>query len=476
MCIWSCIWNRGNENTIYGYDAATQAYPTSYTTEKVFIVAGPEFGEREGHILVIRKAIYGLRVSGKNYCDLWADCMRKMGFTPCLAAPDIWLRPNEKLDCYEYVATYVDDLCICMEDPAAFIQEVKDRFDLEFKGVGAIKYHLGMDIGRDTNGVMFIQTRKYVEKMSDNYERMFGSKPKHVYTSPLDPNDHPETDTSDFLDSVGIEQYQSLIGSMQWAVTIGRFDIAPALTTMSSFRVDPRFGHLERCKRMVGYLTQFRAARIRIRPDEPDLSDVPLDQYDWMNFIYGDVREVVPSNAPKPRGCYVLTTHYVDANLMHDVMTGRSMVGILHLVNQMPLDWSARKTPSVESATYGSELTAARICVDQIVEIRNLLHYLGVPIRDRSYMFGDNEAVVNSAISPFAKLHKRHNLLSFHRVREATALGMIVFRHVAGKINPSDTLSKHRKHKDVWKTLRPLLFWQGDTYDLVDIDLKAENK
>ena len=91
-------------------------------------------------------------------------------------------------------------------------------------------------------------------------------------------------------------------------------------------------------------------------------------------------------------------------------------------------------------------------------------------------MFGDNEAVINSATRPFARLHKRHNLWSFHRVREATTLGMIVFRHVAGKINPSDTLSKHRKHKDVWKTLRPLLFWQGNTYDLADIDLKAENK
>ena len=90
----------------------TSAYLTSYTTEKVFIVAGPEFGEREGHILLIRKAIYGLRASGKNYGDLWADCMRQMGFTPCLAEPDIWLRPHEKLDCYEYVATYVDDLCI----------------------------------------------------------------------------------------------------------------------------------------------------------------------------------------------------------------------------------------------------------------------------------------------------------------------------------------------------------------------------
>ena len=91
-------------------------------------------------------------------------------------------------------------------------------------------------------------------------------------------------------------------------------------------------------------------------------------------------------------------------------------------------------------------------------------------------MFGDNEAVVNSSIKPFAKLHKRHNLLSFHRVREAIASGMIVFRHLSGKFNPSDTLSKHWSHKDVWTTLRPLLFWPGDTFELVDIEDQVQDE
>jgi Reverse transcriptase (RNA-dependent DNA polymerase) len=35
------------------------AYLEAYTTEKLYIIAGPEFGERDGHILVISKALYG---------------------------------------------------------------------------------------------------------------------------------------------------------------------------------------------------------------------------------------------------------------------------------------------------------------------------------------------------------------------------------------------------------------------------------
>jgi Reverse transcriptase (RNA-dependent DNA polymerase) len=36
------------------------AYLEAFTSEKVYIIAGPEFGEREGHILIISRALYGL--------------------------------------------------------------------------------------------------------------------------------------------------------------------------------------------------------------------------------------------------------------------------------------------------------------------------------------------------------------------------------------------------------------------------------
>jgi hypothetical protein len=36
------------------------AYLEAFTSEKVYIIAGPEFGEHGGHILIIGKALYGL--------------------------------------------------------------------------------------------------------------------------------------------------------------------------------------------------------------------------------------------------------------------------------------------------------------------------------------------------------------------------------------------------------------------------------
>jgi hypothetical protein len=61
------------------------AYLEASTSENVYIIAGPEFGEREGHILIISKALYSLRSSCARWHDRFADCIREIGFFPCKA-------------------------------------------------------------------------------------------------------------------------------------------------------------------------------------------------------------------------------------------------------------------------------------------------------------------------------------------------------------------------------------------------------
>ena len=67
----------------------------------------------------------------------------------------------------------------------------------------------------------------------------------------------------------------------------------------------------------------------------------------------------MPDDAPAALGKPVMLTHYVDVNLYHDLITGRSVTGILHLVNKTPVDWYSKKQGTVKTATYGSEFSAA---------------------------------------------------------------------------------------------------------------------
>ena len=154
-------------------------------------------------------------------------------------------------------------------------------------------------------------------------------------------------------------------------------------------------------------------------------------------------------------------------SLYHDLISGKSVTGILHFFNKTPIDWYTKLQSTVETATFGSEYIAARTCTEQIIDLRNTLRYLGVPVEGPSFMFGDNETVVNTASAPHGKLHKRHNALAFHKTRWCIAAGIVYFYHVRGETNPADILSKHWDYPSVWSQLRPLLFWRGDTGNLL---------
>ena len=95
------------------------AYLEAKTKEKLYFVAGKEFGELEGHTIIINKALYGLKTSGLRYHECFADTLWDMGFNPSKADADVWMKHNGNL--WEYIAIYVDDLAIAAKDPQAII-------------------------------------------------------------------------------------------------------------------------------------------------------------------------------------------------------------------------------------------------------------------------------------------------------------------------------------------------------------------
>jgi hypothetical protein len=168
---------------------------------------------------------------------------------------------------------------------------------------------------------------------------------------------------------------------------------------------------------------------------------MPDQSYDWERTVYGDVHEQIQRDAPKPLGKRVVLTTYVDANLNHDLVTGRLVIGVLHFVNQTPVHWFTKKQPTVEMATYGSEFIAAKLAVEQIMAMRITLQYLGVEVHGATCLFGDNGSVVTSSLVPDSPLQKRHQALAYHYTSEAIASKALDFCHLPGDLNPADILS-----------------------------------
>ena len=124
---------------------------------------------------------------------------------------------------------------------------------------------------------------------------------------------------------------------------------------------------------------------IRFRTGEPDFSSLKDQEYDWTRSVYSGACEQIPHDIPKPLGKHGQTTHYVDANLHHDLATGKAVPAVLHFLNQTPID------------AYS----------------------------------------------------KRHHLVSYHRVKEAIAAKYISFHWKDGNCNPADILNKRLEFPSV---------------------------
>ena len=73
----------------------SNAYVNAHTNEKVYAIAGKEFGELEGKIIIIKKALYGLATSGERWHKHFADSLLGLGFKPTRYDRDVWLRKHK---------------------------------------------------------------------------------------------------------------------------------------------------------------------------------------------------------------------------------------------------------------------------------------------------------------------------------------------------------------------------------------------
>ena len=122
------------------------------------------------------------------------------------------------------------------------------------------------------------------------------------HRTPLPERCQPELDQSNLLQEAGIRKYQMLIGMAQWAVTIGRLDIAFAVLSLSRFSAAPCAHHLELALHLFGYLKKHPSHRI-VLDSCPLLVDESLQHSSFHpKFLedYPDAKEDLADDFPVP--------------------------------------------------------------------------------------------------------------------------------------------------------------------------------
>jgi hypothetical protein len=208
-----------------------------------------------------------------------------------------------------------------------------------------------------------------------------------------------------------------------------------------------------------GYLRKFYAGHIVIDKGKPPIRDHAKFNLgmDWLEF-YPDAEENLPHDMPTPTGDLAMLTCYVDADHARDKVTCRSVTGIVLLLNNTPVSWVSKRQKTVETSTYGSELVAARIAVDLLIEMRYKLRMLGIKVEESSVLVGDNMAVVINTTLPSSALKKKHQACNYHRIREAIAAKILLFGHIETNLNLADVCTKPLNSTLYHSLLKPYMF------------------
>jgi hypothetical protein len=431
------------------------AYLQAKNKERVYTIAGPEFGELQGQKIIIVRALYGLKSSRAAWHDHFAANLHDMNFQPSYADPDVWMQAATKPDgskYYEYILVYVDDLLIISHQTTMIVNAIKKLYRLKDDVIGPPKTYLGAQVKQislpyDTsktqwavsaeqyikNAVMTIEKKLNIDGMKLNSQK--------YASTPLSNGYRPELDYTPLLSDEAANFYQQLIGILRWITELGRIDILVHVTLLSSYLMQPHEGHLKEALRILAYLKHHSNAWMTFDEIRVDWNEEEFPNRDWTKF-YHNATDELPHKMPEPRGNEVQINCFVDADHAGKRITSRSHTGIFIFVNRAPIMWYSKAQNTVESSTFGAEFVATKITVELVESLRYKLRMFGVPLEGAANMFVDNQSVVINATVPSSTLKKKHNSIAYHLVREAIAAKIIKVAKVHGKKNLADMFTK----------------------------------
>ena len=234
------------------------AYLHAPTKEKLYFYAGDEWKADKGRVVVIVRALYGLKSSALMWRNHLADVLGNfMGFSSSLADPDVWYKPETDpsgFQYYSYILVYVDDILMIDKAPRRYMTMLESKFPVKPSSIEEPTIYLGANINKvyypDGSYAWTMSSDSYVKEAVKNVkQRMqldgyrFNKKLSDINYSPKQPfssrDYRPELDLSIECSPDQVTYFQNLIGILRWIVELGRIDIAFEVASLSKFLVSP---------------------------------------------------------------------------------------------------------------------------------------------------------------------------------------------------------------------------------------------
>jgi Reverse transcriptase (RNA-dependent DNA polymerase)/gag-polypeptide of LTR copia-type/Integrase core domain len=347
----------------------------------------------EGEVLRLRKALYGLKQSGRQWHKLLATKLHELGLKQLQF--DACCFKGEHL----IVLVYVDDLLIAGTHDAinSFRQSLCGTY--KFKDLGPCKYLLGFEIDRRPEGI-YLSQKGYVEKLLSRFH-MDKCNPRKT---PMDNGTKLEP-RSDNDKAASIEEYQQLLGSVNWLMIGSRPDISCATTMLGWFSANPSDSHRAIANQLLRYLRYTQQA-LFFPFNKPMTLDV------WTDATWASTWD------------------------------GRSVQGLLAVVAGCTVTWKSKKQASVALSSCESEYMGGSNATQTLLWIHGALIELGFEMDiDSTRLHCDNLSAIENLREDKSRPRTRHINAHFHFVAEHIDRTFRL-QHIPGTDNPADAFTK----------------------------------
>jgi hypothetical protein len=204
------------------------AYLTAPITEKVWTVLGPAFGDDTGKRAIIVRDMCGLKSDGAALRNHLAECMKHLGWHPCRADRDLWMkaetRPDDGVLYWAYILIYVDEILCVYHDPGYPLEKWDEYFNMKEGSIQVPTLYVGVKLKKIvlTNGVVAwgMSSSKYVQYDVQNVKEYLTALPgdqklMKKASGPFAGGYMHEIDGSPELDPTRANFYHSQIGILR---------------------------------------------------------------------------------------------------------------------------------------------------------------------------------------------------------------------------------------------------------------------
>jgi hypothetical protein len=365
----------------------------------------PEGMKRDGKILKLKKSLYGLKSSPKNWNDKLNDVLSKEKFIRSQNDYCLYTRINK--DERLYILVYVDDILIIGSDINK-VESIKYMLssNFEMKDMGDVSCYLGININQNLNeNIIEIDQKRYLEQILEKYG-MDQCKP---IGTPMDPNTKLEYfEKPENIDMSLETKCRQLIGSLMYAAVGSRPDLCAPVNILSRFQSKP-------CKEL------WNALKRVLRYIKGTLE---------LKLVYEKYK-----NGPKLVG-------YVDADWGRDTEDRKSTSGYIFKIFQCAVSWCSRKQACTALSSTEAEYIALSQAICEGLWIKKLLLDLKfIQENEKIVIMEDNQSTIYVAKGTEQKRLK-HIDIKYHFIKDHIEKKEIDLKYINTELQEADILTK----------------------------------